>query len=123
MKKKSNQKGFTLVELLVVITIMGILGSVLVTNYTKYVDKSKQVVVDEQLNEIIQVFELSFIDGIKYNDKTYLSYQEMFEQKVDMKLLYESLSGASLPSNSTLEIDSEKITYALNGKTSLYNFS
>ena len=56
MFTKKREKGFTLVELLVVITIMGVLGTLLVTNYTKYVDKSKQVVVDEQLTEVIKTF-------------------------------------------------------------------
>ena len=64
MFTKKREKGFTLVELLVVITIMGVLGTLLVTNYTKYVDKSKQVVVDEQLTEVIKTFEIAIMENI-----------------------------------------------------------
>lgn len=123
MKNKKNQKGFTLVELLVVITIMGVLGTVLVTNYTKYVDKSKQVVVDEQLNEVVQTFELAFVEGVKFNETTILNYQDIVDNSIDIADLYESLSGGSLPENATLSIDATKISYSLNGKTSTYTYA
>ncbi|MGM9900182.1 MAG: type II secretion system protein [Bacilli bacterium] len=123
MKNKKNQKGFTLVELLVVITIMGVLGTVLVTNYTKYVDKSKQVVVDEQLNEVVQTFELAFVEGVTFNETTILNYQDIFDNNIDIENLYESLSSGNLPENATLTIDASKITYSLNGKTSSYTYA
>ena len=40
--KKSNQKGFTLVELVVVIAIIGILAAILVPTMMNYVKKSSQ---------------------------------------------------------------------------------
>ena len=121
--KKKNEKGFTLVELLVVITIMGILGTLLVTNYTKYVDKSKQVVVDEQLNEIVKTFEVAFMENEKYEDTALVDYSTILGLKVDIKLVYSALTGNSLPTGSVLTMDSSMIVYSYNGKTAKYIYA
>lgn len=121
--KKKNENGFTLVELLVVITIMGILGTLLVTNYTKYVDKSKQVVVDEQLNEIVKTFEVAFMENEKYEDTVLVDYSTILGLKVDIKLVYSALTGNSLPTGSVLTMDSSMIVYSYNGKTAKYIYA
>ena len=123
MQKRKNEKGFTLVELLVVITIMGILGTLLVTNYTKYVDKSKQVVVDEQLSEIVKAFEVAFLENAKYEDTTLVDYSTILGLKVDIKLVYQELTGNTLPTGSILTMDSSTIVYSLNGKTATYIYA
>lgn len=122
MFTKKREKGFTLVELLVVITIMGVLGTLLVTNYTKYVDKSKQVVVDEQLTEVIKTFEIAIMENTKIGEKVITSYADI-KGLADAKTAYETLSGNSLPASSTLTIDDKAVTYSNNGKTASYAYS
>lgn len=41
-KKKNNNKGFSLVELIVVIAIMAVLVTVLAPQFTKYIDQSRK---------------------------------------------------------------------------------
>ncbi|MFK8138654.1 MAG: type IV pilin protein [Bdellovibrionales bacterium] len=40
--KKMNQKGFSLIELMIVVAIIGVLAAIAVPNYQKFVRKSKQ---------------------------------------------------------------------------------
>ena len=46
MKKKTNKKGFTLIELIVVIAILAVLAMILVPSLTGYIGKSKQSVAN-----------------------------------------------------------------------------
>lgn len=44
--KKTNKRGFTLIELIVVIAILAVLALILVPNVSSYMDKAKQAVAD-----------------------------------------------------------------------------
>ena len=66
--KKKNIKGFTLVELLVVIAILAILATVTVVGYIAFTDKADRSVDEqtvEQLNTVLQASEVS--DGKPVN--------------------------------------------------------
>lgn len=54
---KKNNKGFTLVELIVVIAILGVLMAVLVPQYIQYVEKSRQSTDALALGEIVHAVE------------------------------------------------------------------
>lgn len=58
MKKKKNNKGFSLVELIVVIAIMAVLVGVLAPQFIKYVEQSRQstdIQNVEQLKTTVEV--------------------------------------------------------------------
>lgn len=52
---RRNQKGFSLVELIIVIAIMAILLGVLAPQYVKYVEKSREAKDEETAEELIKV--------------------------------------------------------------------
>ena len=52
-RKKKDNKGFTLVELVIVIAILAILVGLLAPQYTKYVEKSRKTADANNLEEII----------------------------------------------------------------------
>lgn len=68
--KKNNKKGFTLVELLVVIAILAILATVSVVGYTSFTQKAKD---SNAQTELVQARELIRSDLLTAEGETYSS--------------------------------------------------
>lgn len=58
-KLKKDNKGFTLVELIVVIAILGVLMAVLVPQYIQYVEKSRIAVDESYIGEVAHSMEIA----------------------------------------------------------------
>lgn len=82
-ERKKDNKGFTLVELVIVIAILAILVGLLAPQYTKYVEKSRKSADVNNMDELIKAVEVYEIDHAsktnallteaKYPDKKYLT--------------------------------------------------
>lgn len=69
MKKKMNNKGFSLVELIIVIAIMAVLVGVLAPAYMRYVEGSRQSRDVSALDSAMTVVETALIDyAARQND-------------------------------------------------------
>jgi type IV pilus assembly protein PilA len=53
LKMKANEKGFTLIELMIVIAIIGILAAVAIPNFIKYRDKSYCSAAEKDANGLM----------------------------------------------------------------------
>ena len=60
--KKNTKKGFTLVELLVVIAILAILASVAVVGYTAFLNKAKDSKAESELHQIAEYVNAEIMD-------------------------------------------------------------
>jgi type IV pilus assembly protein PilE len=65
---KATQKGFTLVELMIVVAIMGILASIALPSYTDYVKKGKAAEATANLADLRIKMEQCFQDNRDYTN-------------------------------------------------------
>ena len=64
-RKASSQKGFTLVELMIVIVIVGILAAVALPNFLNQTDKAKATEAKTNLSAILKQAQAKFVeDGV-----------------------------------------------------------
>ncbi len=64
--KISAQRGFTLIELMIVITIVGILASIVAPNYQRHLIKANEAVLMEDLYQMRRAIDAYFADHIRY---------------------------------------------------------
>lgn len=63
---KSNEDGFTLVELLVVIVILGVLVGIGIPTYNGFIKRSHEAATISELSAVSNAMKYSEIEGIKF---------------------------------------------------------
>lgn len=66
----SNNKGFSLVELIIVIAIMAVLMGVLAPQFIKYVEQSREATDMQGVNSVLTAIKTSSVDSSVYDDIT-----------------------------------------------------
>ena len=62
-ERKKDNKGFTLVELVIAIAILAILVGILAPQYTKYVEKSRKSADAANMDELVKAVQVYAADG------------------------------------------------------------
>ncbi len=106
--KKKLKKGFTLVEMLVVVAIIGILSTILYSSYSRYIRSTKITVAQSEVLTIVQCFEAAMVTNSRYqhvtdvqNPESFTTFEELFE--LDLVATYNYCSDIDLPNYIQLE--------------------
>jgi len=68
----SNEKGFTLIELMIVIAIIGILAAIAIPNFVSYRQRSYNSAAQADLKNAVTAQEAYYVDWATYTDETKL---------------------------------------------------
>jgi type IV pilus assembly protein PilA len=115
--KKMNNKGFSLVELIIVIAIMAVLIAVLAPQYLKYVEKSRISADGQTMDEFVSALQVLCSDpdvdldldtaGTKYK-VSWNSSTEQLDISADLKT--ELTNAGIMDTSKTYKLKSKKFT-------------
>ncbi|BEH10229.1 MULTISPECIES: type IV pilin protein [Geobacter] len=89
LKCLRNRKGFTLIELMIVVTIIGILAAIAVPNYRWGLIRAREAVLQENLYTMRSAIDQYYADQGKYPD----TLDEMAEKRYLKSIPYDPFTG------------------------------
>ena len=78
---RRSEKGFTLVELMIVVVIIGILASIAIPKFSSIISKAKTTEAKQTLNQII-----SYEAAYYYNNSAYVDFDNVDVPAIDFEL-------------------------------------
>ena len=103
-RKKKDNKGFTLVELVIVVAILAILVGILAPQYTKYVERSRKAADASNLDNLVTAVKVAAADA-----NADVIYTTDVKYTIEIKP-----SGTTLTPEKATTNKTEKLTTALN---------
>ncbi len=95
---KKNNKGFSLVELIVVIAIMAILAAIAIPTFAHFINKANEAADDQLLHDINYIFQAACLEnGVDINDVTAAEITYSPDEGTPIALTSVTVNGTSDP--------------------------
>ena len=122
---KKRNKGFTIIELIVVIAAMAVLTSVSGIAYVKFVDKSKVEANKQEVLSLVSLLDTALVEEEEYDYKGVKTVFNSYEylNATLIAHVYEDKVGQPLPSDVEISCDNGTITYIKRGITTKYDIN
>lgn len=80
---RTYKKGFTLIEMMVVISIMSILGAILIPNMIRYTQRAKEAVCKDNCLQLERMYETYLIiEGVDHSDRIFEQYVQALDRVI-----------------------------------------
>ena len=109
-----------MVELLVVITIIGVLSTFVSVGYFGYVKQSKQSVAKAEAQEIYKAIEIAVTSDTLDAYKSVSAFEGKTSQEIIT--LLENNCGMTLPADASVTLKDGVLTYSARGETVTYTY-
>lgn len=93
MKKVNKKKGFTLVELAIVIAVIAILAAILVPTLTTVLGKANKTKDSTTVNKAIQAYVTDNVDKVEDFEDCYVAYKKSTSETLYYHIVNASVSG------------------------------
>lgn len=117
---RKNEKGFTLVELIVVIAIVAILAAVGIVGYTQFIQKARETAAQSELDQVVNVLRTqAAAEPIKDGDTVLVEFTggKLIFANINQEQFDEIMGKYAEGFAGTFTLDATGLKYTLNSVT------
>lgn len=95
--KKNNRKGFTIVELVIVIAVIAILATVLVPTFGNVIKNAKNTALIQEIKNEHTNYTVAYADKDGYSDTIYIKIDDTYYLVENGEIVMETIDGREVP--------------------------